>query len=104
MSYLEGDSLLREIEKSIEQEELEGGVEDNDDDIDDDDVLLEVPSAIDGCTDTEHEAASIGPIAAISVKQISSKDPSATKSKKTSSNAKSSSITRPSSSITNHTS
>lgn len=79
-------------------------MEDDEDELEEDDMLMG-PSALgmDGGTDTEHEGISMGHIGGISAKQISSKEPSAVKSKKTSSNAKSSSLTRPSSSITNYT-
>jgi hypothetical protein len=90
MSYLEGDSLLKEIEKSIEQDgnlmdeddedvedpehimmmdEDEDDNEDLEEDIDiDDDVLIDGPSAngMDGGTDTEAEGVNFSKIGGIS--------------------------------------
>ena len=53
MSYLEGDSLLREIEKSLNNEDNQNFNEDADNEEDD---LNEVHSAIiDGGTDTDFD-------------------------------------------------
>lgn len=78
MSYLEGDSLLKEIEKSFAE----------------DDDAQELEAALIDCTDSDGEGI---------VKVVSPKEPSTTKNKRPSSQMKSSSFTRPSSSITNYT-
>ena len=96
MSYLEGDSLLREIEKSLEKED-EGE--------DDEDIEAFIQGTV---SDSEPEKASIidAKVESIITTQAagsSSQEPSATKIKRQYSNGKSSSMTRPSSAITTHT-
>jgi hypothetical protein len=69
MSYLEGDSLLREIERSLERQDadidFQQNIDDDDEDIDaeedEEDALLERPSALGG-TDTDPDRLSIGGI------------------------------------------